>query len=418
MRSQTSVNIAEAVGGGYGAFWRSRQRYRAVKGSRASKKSKTTALNFVFNLMKYKDSNLLVVRKTFRTLKDSCYTELKWATHRLKVSHLWHFTLTPLEAVYKPTGQKILFRGLDDPLKATSITVEVGFLCWLWLEEAYEVMSESDFDTLDESIRGQVPDWLWKQTTLTFNPWNERHWIKRRFFDVKNADILALTTNYKINEFLDEADRDLFENMRVRNPKRYQVAGLGGWGVVEGLVYENWTERAFTLETLPSDAVTAFGLDYGYTNDPTAFVAVLYSESQRTIYVWDEFYKKGLSNRRIFEEIKRLGYLKDRIVGDSAEPKSNDELKGLGMRITGALKGAGSVNAGIQWIQDQRIVVHPRCVNFITEISNYSWAKDRFDEPINKPVDDFNHCMDAMRYGLERFISKPRTKVKTFKGGI
>lgn len=131
--------------------------------------------------MEYPQANLLCVRKTYRTLKDSCFTELKWAIHRLGVDAWWDIKESPLEMTYKPTGQKILFRGLDDPLKVTSITVEVGVLCWLWIEEAYEISSEAGFDTLDESIRGEVPPGLFKQITLTFNPWNEHHWIKHRF---------------------------------------------------------------------------------------------------------------------------------------------------------------------------------------------------------------------------------------------
>ena len=142
--------------------------------------------------------------------------------HRLGVDEHWEFKLNPLEAMYKPTGQKIYFRGLDDPLKVTSITVDVGVLCWAWLEEAYEVMNEDDFNILDESIRGDVPDGLFKQWTITFNPWNEKHWLKKRFFD--NTDdqrILAITTNYLCNEWLDEDDIKVFEDMRIRNPRRY-----------------------------------------------------------------------------------------------------------------------------------------------------------------------------------------------------
>ena len=149
---------------------------------------------------------------------------------------------------YRPTGQKIYFRGLDDPLKVTSITVEVGCLCWAWIEEAYEITKESDFDTLDESIRGETPETLWKQWTLTFNPWNEKHWLKSRFFDNPSEDTLAITTNYLCNEWLDKSDLALFEKMKERNPRRYQVAGLGDWGVTEGLVYENWHEQEFSLD--------------------------------------------------------------------------------------------------------------------------------------------------------------------------
>ncbi len=199
--------------------------------------------------MEYPQANLLCVRKTYRTLKDSCFTELKWAIHRLGVDAWWDIKESPLEMTYKPTGQKILFRGLDDPLKVTSITVEVGVLCWLWIEEAYEISSEADFDTLDESIRGEVPPGLFKQITLTFNPWNEHHWIKHRFFDAApDPDILAMTTNYTCNEWLDAADKKVFETMKRNNPRRYRVAGLGDWGIVEGLVYENWEERLFSID--------------------------------------------------------------------------------------------------------------------------------------------------------------------------
>ncbi len=395
--------LPEVVGKGYGTFWRFKGRYRVCKGSRASKKSKTMALWTIYSIMKYPQANMLVVRKTFRTLKDSCYTELKWAIKRLGVEQWWDCKESPLEITYRPTGQKIYFRGLDDPLKVTSITVDTGVLCWMWIEEAYEITKESDFDTLDESIRGEVPEGLFKQITLTFNPWNERHWIKRRFFDAQDPDILAMTTNYMCNEWLDAADKRVFETMKKNNPRRYRVAGLGDWGIVEGLVYENWIEQEFALDEM-RNYKSAFGLDFGYTNDPSAFFVGFLDLENKKLYVWDEFYEKGLSNKRIFEKITSMGYGKERITADSAEPKSIDELKSLGLRIQGAKKGKDSVTNGIQWIQDLQIIIHPRCVNFLTEISNYTWATDKFGTLLNVPVDDFNHLMDAMRYALEKHI--------------
>ena len=408
------IYLPEYIGKGYKAFWNFRGRYRVCKGSRASKKSKTTALWYIYHMMKYPAANLLVIRKTERTLKTSCYTELKWAVHRLQVDHLWKFTLSPLEATYKPTGQKIYFRGLDDPLKITSITVDVGCLCWGWIEEAYEITSAEDFRTLDESIRGEVPAGLFKQWTITFNPWNEHHWLKKRFFDAPpDPDILAMTTNYMCNEWLDESDIRMFEAMKVNNPRRYAVAGLGGWGIVDGLVYERWREEAFDpqapefLKAHPS-AVSVFGLDFGYTNDPSTLFCGLYDKTTKQLFVFDEMYEKGMSNRRIAERVQAMGYGKEQITADSAEPKSIDELKGLGLRVKGAQKGRDSVQNGIQWIQDLEIVIHPRCVNFITEISNYTWDKDKFGNRLNVPIDDFNHLMDAMRYGLEKHIAQKR----------
>ena len=276
------IYLPEVVGKGYGTFWRFKGRYRVVKGSRASKKSSSTALWYIENIIKYPQANLLVIRKTGRTLKDSCFTQLQWAARRLGVYEHWDFKISPLEATYLPTGQKIYFRGLDDPLKVTSITVDVGCLCWMWIEEAYEIMKEEDFDVLDESIRGDVSDGLFKQITLTFNPWNEKHWIKKRFFDAPpDPDILAITTNYLCNEFLDAADIRVFERMRKNNPRRYAVAGLGGWGIVDGLVYENWKEEEFNhlsaeFRKEHPKLVSAFGLDFGYTNDPsTLFCGLL-----------------------------------------------------------------------------------------------------------------------------------------------
>lgn len=396
------IYLPELVGGGYGEFWRFRGRYRVCKGSRASKKSKTSALWFIVNLMKHPAANLLVVRATYNTLRNSCFTELKWAIARLGVQQYWQINLSPLEMTYLPTGQKIYFRGLDDPLKVTSITVDVGVLCWLWIEEAYEIDSEESFDTLDESIRGQVPDGLFKQITLTFNPWNEHHWLKKRFFDVPDSDTLAKTTNYLCNEFLDAADLRVFERMKRDNPRRYQVAGLGNWGMVDGLVYENFREAEFELSDLPDTARSFFGLDFGYTNDPTAFWAGMVDEKSKKIWVFDEMYERGMSNERIADRITEMGYAKEVITADSAEPKSIDRLRTLGLRrVRAAQKGKDSILNGIDRIQDYELIVHPRCKNFIVEIYNYTWAKDRFGRTINKPIDDFNHLMDAMRYALE-----------------
>ena len=404
------VRLPDLVGKGYKDFWNFKGRYRVCKGSRGSKKSKTTALFFIYSMMKYPGANLLVVRKVYRTLKDSCFTDLKWAINILGVQDYWSVKESPLEIIYIPTGQKILFRGLDDPLKVTSITVETGNLCWAWIEEAYEINKEQDFNMLDESIRGTVEEPLYKQITLTFNPWNERHWLKKRFFDVEDENIMAKTTNYMCNEWLDDSDKKLFEDMKKNNPRRYQVAGLGNWGIVEGLVYENWEEKEFDVNEISKrkGVKSAFGLDFGYTNDPSAFFCGLIDVANKEIYVFDEIYKNAMKNRQIAEEIIRKGYGKEKIVADSQEPKSIDELYDLGLKgIRKSRKGRDSINNGVQYIQDYKIIIHPRCVNFITEISNYMWDKDKFDNPVNKPVDDFNHLMDAMRYALESYSKGP-----------
>lgn len=397
------VYLPDIVGKGYGAFWRFKGRYKVVKGSRASKKSSTQSLKVIMEIMENPCINWLVVRKTERTLRDSCFAQLKWAMRQLKVERYFKCSVSPLEITYIPTGQKILFRGLDDPLKVTSITVEVGALCRLWIEEAYEIMSEDAFNRLDESIRGQLPDGMYHQVVLTFNPWSDRHWLKKRFFDEPSENVLAMTTNYLCNEFLSDSDLVLFEEMK-KNPKRYQVAGLGNWGVVEGLVYENWKEQEFNVDAIRGQPgiKSAFGLDFGYTVDPTALVCMLVDMANKKIYIFDELYETGLTNQQLASRIIDMGYAKEKIRADSAEPKSIEELYQAGLKgITGARKGKDSILNGIQRIQDYELIVHPRCVNVLRELSTYQWAKDRFEKYTGKPEDENNHAMDAMRYGSE-----------------
>ena len=407
----SEISMQELVGKGYAEFWNFKGRYVACKGSRASKKSKTAALWIISHIIQYPEANAIYIRKTERTLKDSCYSDCKWAIHRMGLDDWFVCRLSPLEIEYRPTGQRILFRGCDDPLKLTSISVPKGFLCWAVFEEAYEINKESDFDMIDESIRGEVPDRYFKRVFVLLNPWSEKHWIKKRFFDTPDNDNkLSLTTNYKCNEWLTEDDIRIFEDMKQRNPRRYAVAGLGGWGVADGLIYENWKEETFDVNEISkrSGVVSAFGLDFGYTNDPTAFFCGLLDIENKQIYVFDEIYEKAMSNKKIAETIRSMGYGKERIIADSAEPKSIDELKALGIRAKGAAKGKDSIKNGIQWIQNFEIIIHPKCVNFITEISNYTWAEDKFGTKLNVPVDDFNHLMDAMRYALERYIAKKK----------
>ena len=403
---EEGISLQNVIGKGYSEFWNTKKRYVVCKGSRASKKSKTAALWHIVNIMQHPGANALVIRKTERTLRDSCYADLKWAINRLGVDSYWKATLSPLELVYLPTKQRIIFRGLDDPLKLTSISTEIGSICFVLIEEAYEITKEEDFDFIDESIRGELPNGLWKRITIILNPWAESHWIKKRFFDNPDDDVLAMTTTYKINEFLDQADLKLFEKMRVNNPRRYKTAALGEWGISEGLIYENFIEEDFDISEIKkrTNAKVCFGLDFGYVNDATALFCGIIFEQEKLLYVFDELYEKNLSNEKIAEKIFKMGYSKEKIIADSAEPKSIDRLYDLGIRgIKAARKGKDSIVNGIDYLQDFKLIVHPICVNFLLEIQNYAWQTDKNGKQINKPIDDFNHLMDAMRYATEDF---------------
>ncbi len=406
MSLPNNIHLPNVIGGGYRDYWSCKTRYRVLKGGKGSKKSATTALNFIYRLMKYRDSNLLVVRAVMNTHRDSTFAQLKWAQEKLGVSHLWQNTVSPMEMVYKPTGQKILFRGFDDVLKLASTTVDKGYLCFVWIEEAFEIKALEDFEKLDLSVpRGAIPQGLFKQTTLTFNPWSERHWLKKRFFDTESKDVTVFSTNYLINEFLDKTDIEVFERMKRTNARKYAVAGLGEWGIAENLIYENWEIKDFKI---PDDDKenewqyrAFFGLDYGYTNDPTAFIGFYVNPITKEIFIFDEFYKTRMLNRDIAAEIKAKGYAKERIRADSAEPKSNDDLKRLGIqRILPSVKGKDSVMNGVASIQEYKIYVLPSCKNTIVELSSYCFKKDKNDNGINEPEDRDNHLMDAMRYAF------------------
>ena len=428
----SEIKMSEIVGGGYDKFWNCKKRYRVLKGGKGSKKSATTALNFIFRLMKEEKSNLLVVRQVMNTHRDSTFAQLKWAQQRLGVSEYWNNTVSPLEMTYKPTGQKIIFRGFDDVLKLASTTVPQGYLNYVWIEEAFEISSEADFDKLDLSVpRGSIPPPFYKQTTITFNPWCETHWLKKRFFDTKSRDVDTFSTNYLINEFLDDTDRAVFERIKKTNRRKYEVVGLGNWGISEGLVFENWQVGDITVPK--SDEYkwkSFFGLDYGYTNAPTAFVAFMVNPIEKQIFIYSEFYEKRMLNSDIANKIKALGFSKERIRADCAEPKSNDDLRRLGIsRICPSYKGRDSILNGIAAISEYQMTVSPKCVNMIRELSSDVYDERRETNGLRMPKDSENHLCDALRYGFEdvKFFKPNAQKshirndgaitVNDFKGG-
>lgn len=403
------IKLSEVVLPAYKEFWNTKKTYVVCKGSRGSGKSKHAALWHIVNMIKYPLSNTLVIRKVERTLRDSVFSDLKWAINKLGLDEYWNCTTSPLEMTYIPTGQKILFRGLDNGFKITSISVPVGVLNFVYFEEFYEISKEEDFDIIDESIRGKLPEGYFKRVTATFNPWSDRHFSKKRFFDNPSDDVLAMTTTYKDNPHLSETDLKLFERMKEQNPRRYRVAGLGEFGISEGLIYENWEEKEFSVDEIKKikGIQSAFGLDWGWT-DPTALCCSLVDMENMKIYVFDELYAQHLTNRQIYDKICDMGFSKEKIIADSASPKDIAELRTLGLsRIRAAEKGKDSIMNGIRFIQNFKIIVHPRCVNFLTEISNYTWEKDKFGNTLDRPIDDFNHLAgDAFRYSLEPFNNR------------
>lgn len=422
---QKSISIREKIGGGYDKFWNDKHFYRVVKGSRASKKSTTIAYNLIYRLMRYPWSNVLVVRRYSNTNRDSTYSALKKAIHNFGVDDLFRLNDGRPEITYKPTGQKILFRGLDDPLKITSVDVDVGVLSFAWFEECYEIETQDKFETVVESIRGTYDDpEFFLQVTVSFNPWSDKHWLKRAFFDeeTRYKDCYSTTTTYKCNEFISDKDKERYEDLKRTNPTRYQVVGLGNWGVTEGLVFEDnvHVEQFDIQKKLQEIKTTCYGLDFGFSHDPTALISCIYDEKNRELYVYDELYKQQLLSSQIVAEIDKRHLKSARIFADSAEPRTIAELKSRGVtRIQPAYKGKNSIKSGIEFLQDLRgIYIHPSCRHTVEEFSLYCYAKDKNGNWKDNPEDNNNHAIDAIRYALNQYIGSGTPKASGMRNRL
>ena len=407
------IRLSEKIGKGYDEFWNFKGRYLLVKGSRGSKKSTTAAMKIIYMMMKYPLSNTLVVRQVFNTHRDSTWKQLKWATENLGVAHLWTFTVSPLEATYNPTGQKIYFRGCDNPLSITSITAPIGFLTFCWVEEAYQIANEDDFNKIDLSLRGAVPAGYFKQIIFTFNPWS-KCWIKTRFFDTPDTENkLAMTTTYRCNEWLGPEDIALFEDMKENNPARFRVEGDGEWGLdPSGLVFKRFRVEEFDPMALASSGLERrSGMDVGWI-DPSAILDTLYDRENKIIYVFNEFYKSGCQLSELAEAIEGMNLKKNKLFVDAAEPRTISYLRTQGINAVACSKGKDSVRLGYQFLQDHLIIIHPKCGNIINDFSNLCYAKSK---QTGEYTDDFNdhrytHTCDGLRYAYSDIYTNTKLK--------
>lgn len=413
------VRLSEKIGGGYNDFWNFKGRYLLVKGSRGSKKSTTAAMKIIYMMMKYPLSNTLVVRQVFNTLRDSCWKQLKWATENLGVAHLWTFTVSPLEATYIPTGQKIYFRGCDNPMSITSITAPVGYLTYCWFEEAYQITNEDDFNKIDLSLRGAIPEGYFKQIIFTFNPWSDKTWIKARFFDTPNDfNKLALTTTYRCNEWLGPEDIAIFEEMKINNPMRFRVEGDGEWGIdPSGLVFTRWEERDFDeMELAAFGLEHRAGCDLGWV-DPSAVIDTLYDRENKIIYVFNEFYKSGCQLDTLAQAIKDMGLTRTKLYVDAAEPRTIQYFRTQDINAVACAKGKDSVKTGYQFLQDHLIVVKPSCQKLIMELSNFSYIKSKATGEWTEDTDHtYSHAIDGLRYAYADIYTQTKAKALSLNG--
>ena len=376
-------------------LFKNKLRYEIVWGGAGSGKSHIVARKILYRLLKetHVKHNILVIRKVDRTIKRSVFTLVKNIISTWGLLEQFDINLTDKTMVYKPSGSQIMFSGLDDVEKLKSIEGVSS----IWCEEATELTQE-DFEQLDLRLRGNTGGI--KQITMTFNPISEQHWIKRVFFDDPIDGVFTLKTTYLDNQFIDDDYKMVMLNKKKTNIRYYNIYALGNWGTATGLIFNRVTNRLIHNDEIQSLEYVQ-GLDFGYTNHPSAFNQTYIDIKNKKIFVHDGFYEKGMSNTKIADEIKELRGHKAKTTADSSEPKSIDYLKTKGINIVGAMKGPGSINTGIDFLLEFEIIVNAHLVEFMTEFNNYCWHVDKDGKQTNKPTDDFNHFIDSLRYACE-----------------
>lgn len=386
-----------------------KKRYRLAKGSAGSGKSVDIAQDFIIKLSdkKYKGANLLCVRKVDTTNKDSTYAELKSAIYKIygaDFQKYWNIKINPMELESRVTGNKVIFRGMKDDgqrEKVKSITFDRGKLTWIWVEEATELY-EADVDILDDRLRGDLSFNLnlFYQITFSFNPVSSTHWIKAKYFDIKNDDIFTHQSTYLENRFIDEAYHRRMLMRKERDPEGYLVYGLGEWGEVGGLILTNYTIEEFDTSPERFDYMVN-AQDFGF-NHANCVGEVGFKDGE--LYLCKELYVYEKDTSEIIQLANGKAFRKDLTMWcDSAEPDRIKMWCKAGYKARAVKKEPNSVKAQIDHLKQTKIHIHPSCVNTIKEIQQWKWRKDeKTNTYTDEPVPIFDDAMAMLRYSIEQ----------------
>ena len=392
----------------------SRKRYIVMKGSAGSGKSVDTAQNYILRLMRDKGRNLVCIRKSDITNRDSTFAELTGAIYRMfgdKAERYWQINMSPLKLTCKANGNQIIFRGMNDDKqreKLKSITFQKGKLTDVWCEEATE-LTQADLEIIDDRLRGILPDGLFYQIRLTFNPVSATHWIKKNFFDIPDENVLCHHSTYLMNRFCDDAYRRRMERRKLVDPEGYRIYGEGEWGEIGGLILHNWEIKEVSQNLNDYDDI-AIGQDFGFNH---ANAILLLGIKDDNIYILDEIYVHEKETSEIIPLAIKQAIPTNRTMWcDSAEPDRIKMWKNAGyFRAKPVEKEPNSVKAQIDWLKGivtkdktvkRSIFVHPHCTNTIKELQQWKWKKDeRSGEYIDEPVPVMDDAMAALRYGVE-----------------
>lgn len=389
-----------------------------LKGGRGSCKSSFVSIEIILGMMKHPDANAVALRKVGMYLKDSVYEQLLWAISALGVEAYWLARRSPLELIYIPTGQRIIFRGADKPRKIKSTKVKNGYIRYLWYEEVDEFNGQPEIDTINQSLmRGGAKF----DVFYSFNPPKSvRNWVNaavvepRKDKQVHHSDYRDVPPSWLGPQFIAEA-----EYLKESNPQRYANEYLGEVTGTGGEIFTNLEFRHISDEEIESFDHVYRGLDWGYGADPFSYISAYYNSTARELCIFYEFYKCGAKYDEIVTNIRKENTSNGTITAESAEPRSNDELRTRGLNITAAKKGKGSVEHGIQWLQNlNRIVIDPvRCPNTKREFYSYEHEPDGMGGFRSEFPDKDNHTIDATRYALESVLGRRYGKVPTIGKG-
>lgn len=396
------AKVQVAINKAYQPVFSRKERTIVLYGGAGSGKSKFAIQYFILKYSREKRT-ALVIRKVGATIRDSIFKEFVTGLSEMGLYNTSKINKSNLSITLK-NGSLFIFKGLDDREKIKSISGIDDIL----IEEATE-LNYDDVTQLDLRLRSKASN---QQIMMMFNPVSKANWTYKTYFEKEAPpNTFILKTNYKDNAFLPKAYVDNLLNMAKTNPTYFKVYALGDYATLDKLILTNYQVMQEKDIELPKDTSFIIGMDFGFTNDPTTAILLGYSASTDTLYILDEIYRLHMLTDEIYSSVVKKGFNKYRIIGDCAEPRLIKELKLKGLKIEAAKKGSDSILHGILWLQSRNIVISDKCVNTLTEFQNYTWQKDKkTEEYINKPIDDFNHCIDAIRYGCEKFNTKNRLR--------
>lgn len=398
----------------------SQKRYIVMKGSAGSGKSVDTAQHYILRLMSDPGRNLLCVRKSDVTNRDSTFAELQGAIFRMfgeRYKKYWYINSSDMRLECIANHNQIFFRGVNDEKqreKLKSIAVKRGKLTDVWIEEATE-LTQSDFEIIDDRLRGELPEGQFYQIRLTFNPVSSSHWIKKHFFDRADPDVFTHHSTYKDNRFIDDAYYRRMERRKEVDPDGYRIYGLGEWGEVGGLILTNYVIEEFDTSPERFDYMVN-SQDFGY-NHADCIGEVGFKDGE--LYLCREIYEFEKDTGELIDLANKKGFNKALTMWcDSAEPDRIKMWRKAGYRAKGVKKEPNSVKAQIDYLKLHKIHIHPSCVNTIKDIQQWKWKKnDKTNEYLDEPVNFFDDAMAMLRYSIEE-ERKPKARLNILTGGI